>query len=186
MRREDYPHDSLHHERLLSTYYAPHRADVYGYRKVYRSEIKSESYAVNDKIVWHKLYDNAGNLKSQSWWDSTGHLCHLHRYDGRNRDSADWVRDPQTGSWTGFGYDDDVLIIKRHYSADSLRNGEWTEYYHSGAIKLRQHYLAGQLHGEYTSWYENGSVAEKGNYRYGIREEGWEYWDQKGQRTTNQ
>lgn len=170
VRREDYPHSTQHLERILSTYHQPRRVDVKNYRKNYRSEIKSESYTVDDKAVWRKLYNHDGILKSQSWWDSTGQLCHLQRYEA-GRDSADWLRDPQTGSWTGFGYDNGVLVIKRHYSSDSLRNGEWTEYYRSGALKRRQQYLGGQLNGESISWNEDGSVAEKINYRYGIKEE---------------
>lgn len=63
---------------------------------------------------------------------------------------------------------------------DSVPEGDWTEWYESGEVKLKTHFSKGAEHGVRTTFYENKTVAEEGAFRDGLQVGVWQMWFESG------
>ena len=76
-------------------------------------------------------------------------------------------------------YRDSTIAEKLTYIND-IKQGEWTQYFPSGALKLKSNYINGKLNGRFEVWYENGKMEFSGQYKNDYREGHWTIYKEDG------
>ncbi len=67
-----------------------------------------------------------------------------------------------TGKWTGY-YKAGNIRDAGNYNAAGQREGEWTFYFFTGAVKAKEKYVAGKLEGKQEYYYDNGNPSSVEN-----------------------
>jgi antitoxin component YwqK of YwqJK toxin-antitoxin module/Tfp pilus assembly protein PilF len=73
------------------------------------------------------------------------------------------------GPWVAY-YQYGNLKATGNFDVNGSREGDWTYYYFSGALKSKEHYLNGKLQGAQEYYHENGNLSSKENYNDGLAE----------------
>jgi antitoxin component YwqK of YwqJK toxin-antitoxin module len=69
-------------------------------------------------------------------------------------------------------YPDSTIEEKLTYLND-IKQGEWIQYYSSGAVSLKSNYLNGKMNGKFEVWFENGNIELSGQYKNDSRDGLW-------------
>lgn len=76
-------------------------------------------------------------------------------------------------------YPDSTIAEKLTYR-DDVKHGEWTQYYPSGALRLKSYYGNGKLNGKFELWFENGKPEYTGQYKDNFRDGLWIIYKEDG------
>jgi antitoxin component YwqK of YwqJK toxin-antitoxin module len=74
----------------------------------------------------------------------------------------------------------DSSIAERLSYINDIKQGEWIQYYSTGAVHLKTNYLDGKINGRFEVWFENGAPEYSGQYDNDKRDGLWTIYKEDG------
>ncbi len=160
-----------------------------------------EGRPVGEMIRYYK----SGAVRAKMMFDSTGDRSYVRMFYPNRKIAAEgrYFKQQKDSVWTYYSNSDGSVRIREPYKngflqgmvhnyytsgqvsdevdwAYDLKQGNWKQYYLTGAPRLSAHYRDDLLHGSYEVYFANGNLKVKGDFLEGRSNGFWSYHDETG------
>ena len=154
---------------------------------------------------WVDYHEN-GNIRYKGQFKDNEPIGIFEYYnpEGKIIAKGQYLNKKKDGQWQYFSDKDGSLILTEDYQNGTLngkavvyipgtdvvsevtnyvngvKNGEYTNYYDNGTLKMKTNYKNDALDGDYVYYYYNGVVKEEGRFTEGMKIGEWKTYDIEG------